>query len=446
MIENQLRPRLGLFSATMLVIGSIIGSGIFKKIAPMTVKLQSQNLVLLCWVAAGLITLMGALSYAEIASRLAQTGGLYAYLKSIYGRLTAYLFGWACFSVIQSASIASVAFVFAEASVRVFPQLSEMHVKWIAIATILLLTIINCLGLIFGAWLTNIFTVLKLLGIAAVTYFGFAYSTPMAQSAINNIQNTNTPNFSIPALFGAILGALWAFDGINNLGYIGGEIRNAKKIMPIALVLGVCAVLGTYLLVNISYFHALSLDSILEIAHKPGSVFAIEMIQKIRGSSWALFVSLLIMVSTFGTTNSSILTSCRIYYAMAKDGLFFPSLGLLHPRFKTPALALLAQGIWASALVAWGSFDLLTDMLIFASFIFYGLGVAGIFILRKKQHDIVDSDKIMRIPTAIPIIYILFCLTLVSVTLYQDTVQSLTGIGVIALGVPLYFLFFRKAK
>lgn len=444
MESNKLRPGLGLFSATMLVMGCIIGSGIFKKIAPMSLKLQSENLVLLAWVIAGLVTLFGALSYAEIASRLAQTGGLYAYLKAIYGKWTGYLFGWACFSVIQSASIASIAYVFGEALRRIFPQaIAPESVKYVTVSTILVLTFVNCLGLMFGAVVTNIFTVLKLAGIAVVVFLGFVYGMPGGDTVVSVGTGIASQGMGllIPTMFSAILSALWAFDGINNLGFVGGEVKNAKKTIPFALILGVTAVLAIYLVVNLSYFRALPFDDILTIARTDGTVFAIEMVSRIKGDSWALFVAMLIMVSTFGTTNASILTSSRIYYAMANDGLFFRALGRAHPRFHTPITALLVQSVWASALVLWSNFDQLTDMLIFASFIFYGLGAWGVYILRARKTG--EESKVLRVPSFVPLLYVIFCALLVGVTLYQDTLQSLVGVGLILLGIPLYWFVKR---
>ena len=335
--EDVLTPRLGLFTATMIVIGSIIGSGIFKKIAPMSLKLQSQSLVLWAWAFAGIITLFGALTYAEIAGRLAQTGGLYAYLRSMYGKFVGYLYGWSCFSVIQSASIASIAYVFAEAIYSLFPfSFYGIEVKLIAVSTILFLTLLNFVGLLFGAWLENIFTVLKIIGILLVAIFAFFIGQNTHPIISPAIPPTNLPATGIaliPLMFSAMLGAFWAYDGLNNIGFIGGEIKNAKKNIPLALIIGVSGILGIYLLVNFAYFHALVLSDIFTIAQMPGKIFAIEMIKQVKGPSAAQLVSILIMISTFGATNGSILTSARIYYAMARDNIFFKALGKTHPTF-----------------------------------------------------------------------------------------------------------------
>ena len=437
--------RLGLFTATMLVVGSLLGSGIFKKVAPMTLALQSPSLVLWCWFFAGVMTLLGVLTYAEVAARVAQTGGLYAYLRSMYGKPVGYLFGWSCFAVIQSASIASIAFVFAEAVIRIFPDVFQSHhLKGVAISTILLLTLINYVGVIFGAWVENIFTLLKTVGILGVAILGVLFGKPQVSHWITGQEpvfaDPPTGLSLIQVMFTSMLSAFWAYDGWNNVGFIGGEVKNPKRNIPLALILGVTSILAIYLFVNFAYFHALPFDEVLEIARNREQIFAVEMIHRILGSNWALMVSLLIMVSTFGSTNGSILSSARIYYAMARDQVFFSSVGKVHPRFKTPSQALVLQGIWASVLVILGSFDQLTDMLIFASFIFYGLGAFGLFLLRKRQ---IGSSPFL-VPTVIPVVYTLFCLMIVGVTLYQTPLQSGFGLLLIILGLPLYVGFQKR--
>ena len=239
----------------------------------------------------------------------------------------------------------------------------------------------------------------------------------------------------IPLMFSAMLGAFWAFDGLNNIGFIGGEIKNAKKNIPLALIVGVSGILGIYLFVNFAYFHALALKDIFTIAQMPGKIFAIEMIKHIKGSTAALLVSILIMISTFGATNGSILTSARIYYAMARDNIFFKALGKTHPKFQTPSASLLIQGFWASVLVCSGSFDQLTDMLIFVSFIFYGLGAWGLLRLRKQN---IGTPRFV-VPTIVPLLYVLFCATLVIFTICQNPGQAVVGLLLALAGIPVYF-------
>jgi len=430
----------------MVVIGSIIGSGIFKKIAPMTLKLQSESLVLTCWLIAGVITLFGALTYAEIGARMPATGGLYAYLHDVYGKSVGFFFGWACFAVIQSASISSIAYVFAEATKSIF-QVYGVETKVLAAATIFLLTAVNCLGLIFGAWVENIFTSLKILGIAIVAILAFmvSHNPDIAVAPTMQALPIDVPHglALVPAMFSAMVGAFWAYDGMNNIGFIGGEIKNANRNLPRALIFGVSGILVIYLVVNYSYFHALSLDQILAIARNPEKIFAIEMLQQTHGVRWSLFASILIMVATFGATNGSILTSARIYYAMARDGLFFKDMGTATRKQHTPVTALVWQGLWAMTLIFMGTFEDLTDMTIFAAFIFYGLGAFGLFLLRKKQRE---NHTGYRVFSFVPFIYILFCATLVIVTIYQDPVGAAKGLLLIAAGIPLYLWFMKRSK
>ena len=436
---NELRPRIGLFSACMIVMGSIIGSGIFKKVAPMTLKLQSEKWVLLCWLVAGIVTLFATLTYAEVASRTAQTGGLYSYLREMYGKWVSYLYGWSCFSIIQTASIASIAYVFAESVLGVFPNLSlVLSVKLIAIFSILLLSFINFLGVIFGALVENIFTVLKILGIILVIILGFHSSLPPEPVEVVKNSLPFTGGALVPALFSAMLGAFWAYDGFNNVGFLGGEVIQPRKNIPLALVLGVIAVLLIYLLVNLAYFHAFSVKEISTVANQKGLIFAVEMVKRIYGDGWAKIISLLLMASTFGATNSSILASSRIYYAMAKDKVFFSIFQRVHPRFGTPSVALLAQAIWASLLVLLGSFDELTDMLIFASFAFYGLGAFGLFRLRKT------SQSTFTVPSWIPLSYGFFCFLLVVVNIWEAPKQALVGAILVFSGLPLVWLISRS--
>jgi APA family basic amino acid/polyamine antiporter len=239
-----------------------------------------------------------------------------------------------------------------------------------------------------------------------------------------------------------MISAFWAFDGFNNVGFLAGEIQHPEKNIPRALLFGVLSVLGIYLLINFAYLYALPFQNILAIGEKGHNIFAVEWAEQIAGPTWSLFVSLLILISAFGATNGSLMSSSRIYFAMAEYKLFFASFKKVHPKFHTPYVALLAQGIWASSLVFTGSFDDLTDWLIFAAFIFYGLGAFSLFRLRKlhvgKPH--------YQAPTWIVMFYILFCVALVLVNIYQNPIQSMAGLGLISLGLPVYIWLKRSAK
>jgi len=463
--SSGLLTRLGLFTALMIVISSMVGSGIFKKIAPMSVELGSPGIILLCWLIPGIITMIGASTNAEIAGLIAAPGGQYVYFKKMYGNAFAFLYGWSCFSVIQSASIASIAYVFAESvnAVIPLPHLSEhlekftlfgifnplegFGVKALTIFTIIFLTTANYLGVIFGGYITNFFTALKIVGILIIIFLGLSISG----GSIGNVAPLlEKPGFQYEsslglfgAMFAAMLAAFWAYDGWNNIGYLGGEIKKPKRNIPLALFGGVIIVIVLYLAINFAFVYVMPVDEIINVANTPHTIVAIEVMRKFLGQSGAFLISLLIMVSTFGTTNGTILASSRIYFAMSRDSLFFSSAGKHHPKFRTPHISLLIQGCWASVLVLSGSFDQLTDMLIFASFIFYGMGAFGVFVLRRKMKDIERPYKAFGYPV-LPAIFVLFCIALVVVTIIQNPRDAGIGLGLVLIGIPFYLFWNRK--
>ena len=455
-----------MFTALMIVISSMIGSGVFKKIAPMSSELGSPGIILLCWLIPGIITMIGAATNAEIAGLIAEPGGQYVYFKRMYGNAFAFLYGWSCFSVIQSASIASIAYVFAESvnAVIPLPHLSEamekmtlfgifnpfegFGVKALTIITIIFLTSANYLGVVFGGYITNFFTALKIVGILVIIFLGISISG----GSLNNITPVlEKPGFQYDsglglfgAMFAAMLAAFWAYDGWNNIGYLGGEIKNPKRNIPLALFGGVAIVIIIYLAVNFTFLYVMPVDEIINVSKTSNSIIAIEVLRKFLGSGGAFFLSILIMVSTFGTTNGTILASSRIYFAMSRDDLFFSSAGKHHSKFRTPHISLLMQGLWASVLVLSGSFDQLTDMLIFASFIFYGMGAFGVFVLRRKMKDNPRPYKAFGYPV-LPAIFVVFCAVLVVVTIIQSPRDAGIGLGLVLIGIPFY-IFWNKKK
>lgn len=445
----------------------MIGSGVFKKIAPMSTELGSPGLVLLCWLIPGIITLFGAATNAEIAGLIAEPGGQYVYFKKMYGKAFAFLYGWSCFSVIQSASIASIAYVFSESvnAVIPLPHLPEhienisvfgifmpfegFGVKALTIFTLIFLTSANYFGVVFGGSITNIFTVLKVIGIFAIIILGLTISGGSVSNATPMFEQSGFQYGSQMGLFGAMfaamLGAFWAYDGWNNIGYLGGEIKDPKKIIPRSLYGGVIIVILIYLTVNFAYQFVMPVDEIINVAKTPHSIIAIEVLRKFLGTYGALFISILIMVSTFGTTNGTILASSRIYFAMAKDKLFFLNAGKHHSKYRTPHVSLLIQCAWASMLVLSGSFDQLTDMLLFAAFIFYGMGAFGVFVLRKKMKDEPRPYKVFWYPV-VPAIFVLFSFVLVVVTIIQNPRDAGIGLALILIGIPFYLFWNRKTK
>jgi basic amino acid/polyamine antiporter, APA family len=456
---SKLNRSLGLRLVVVIVIGNIIGSGIYKKVAPMAAELQSPGWVLLCWVLAGIITLFGALSNAEVAGMLADTGGEYAYYKTIYNRFFAFIFGWSLFTIIQTAAISSLAYVFAQsfngifALPPLFPQLAtihiggvfypfaDLHIKAVAIALIIFLTWINVKGIKTGAHFSTLILLLVFIGILLIIVFGLgSKESHIAASVIGNT-NTNTP-ISASGIFTAMLSAFWAYQGWAGIGYIGGEVKNPHRTIPKGIAIGVFTVIGLYLLINVTYLSLLSIPQ-LEAIHRSGNkIAAVEAVRMFWGANGALFISSLIMLTTLGCTNATVLASSRPYYAMAREGLFFPKAGTLN-KAQAPATSLLYQGIWACLLVFSGTFDQLTDMIIFAVFVYYGATTLGVFILRKKMPDHPRPYKVWGYPV-VPAIVVLFCAALFLNTIAARPREALIGSGLMLTGIPMYWYFKRR--
>ncbi|MGB2847429.1 MAG: amino acid permease [Saprospiraceae bacterium] len=465
-MENQkatLHRSLGLLSCVVLVISAIIGSGVFKKVAPMSESLQMPGYVLLAWLLAGMISLFGALSNAEIAGMFADSGGEYAYFKKIYNPFFAFLYGWGCFAAIRSASIASIAYVFAESLNHLikFPAIGDsdftllgilhpldnLTVKLIAAALLIGLTFINFKGLKLGE---NVSRGLTFTLVACMLFLIIAgiISAQGSWSHITTPAASFVPRsfFSggfLALLFTAMLGAFWAYEGWNNVGYLGGEIKNPQRNIPLSLLIGTLIVISIYLLINFVYHYISPIDDIIARQKTGSGIAAVDIVEIYLGRAGALFVSCLILVTTFNATNATILMASRIYYAMARDGYFFKKAGYVHPKHKTPSYSLWIQCLWSVILLFSGSFDQLTDLLIFASFLFYGATAFGVFVMRIKDPTRERPYKVVGYPF-VPAIFVLFCLALFIYTPSQRPMEALTGILLILTGVPFYFWWKKK--
>lgn len=458
---SQLNRTLGLRLAIVMVIGNIIGSGIYKKVAPMSAELHSPGWVLICWVLGGIITLFGALSNAEIASMLADTGGEYVYYKKIYNRFFSFLYGWSNFAAIKSAAIASIAYVFAQSlnsMVHIPPLFSSLsdiniagifypfeglNVKLIAIILIIFLTWVNSRGLKLGASLSTILLLLVLAGIASIVIFG-ASSTHADISSSFAMATTNAQPVTMSAVFTAMLAAFWAYEGWNTVGLLGGEIKNPNRNVPLSIAFGLLIVITLYLLANITYLSLLPIGTMEQINSAGNSIAAVEAVKVFWNEGGVIFISFLILLSTLGCTHATILGNARTSYAMAKGGLFFPGMAKIN-KAKVPGNALWYQGVWASTLVLSGTFDQLTDMLIFAAFIFYGATALGVFILRKKMPDTPRPYKVWGYPV-VPAIFIIFCIFLIVNTVIARPREAGIGLVLIFLGVPFYWWFNKKKQ
>lgn len=458
---KQLQRSLGLRLVIVVVVGNIIGSGVYKKVAPMAAELHSSGWILICWILGGIITLFGALSNAEVAGLLADTGGEYSYYKKIYNRFFAFIFGWSLFTVIQTASISSLAYVFAQSftSIIALPPLLpgladfnvgglfypfvDFNVKLTAIMLILLLTWLNTKGIKTGANVSTGILVLVFTGIFIIILFGL--NSDAAKITQPFVRSTTTGEaITVSAVFTAMLSAFWAYQGWAAIGYVGGEIKDANRTIPKGISIGVLLIITIYLLINATYLSVLSIPQLEQIHAADNQIAAVEAVRSFLGSQGAVFISVLILVTTLGCTNATILASCRTYFAMAREGLFFKRVAELN-KVNTPASSLWYQCIWACLLVLSGSFDQLTDMIIFAVFIYYGATTLGVFILRKKMPDAPRPYKVWGYPV-VPAIMIIFCAVLVCNTFFIRPREAAIGLVLMLTGVPMYWWFTRKNK
>ncbi|OZI07201.1 amino acid permease [Siphonobacter sp. BAB-5385] len=463
--QGHLRRSIGLVSGIVFVISAVIGTGVFKKVAPMSAELQSPGLVLAAWLLAGMISLAGTLSNAEVASMLVDSGGEYVYFRTIYNRFFAFLLGWTNFAVIRTASIASISYVFAQSlgSLITLPATSEslssihlfglqpldnLSVKLVAIGLVLILTLLNARGLKMGETISRILTVAMISTMLVIIVLGLFSATGswanIEQPSVNFDADKMSGGTLASALALACLSAFWAYEGWNNLGYIGGEIRNPQRNLPWALTIGTLIIMTIYLLMNFVYFYVLPIDDIIAVHQSKNGIAAVVAVKHFLGNGGGLAISLLILVTTFNCTSSTILMASRLFYAMAKDGLFFKTANYIHPVFNTPSKALWIQGFWSSVLILSGTFDQLTDMLIFASFIFYGATTLGVFILRRKMPDVNRPYKVIGYPI-VPGLFLVFCAFLVVNTLFTRTTEAMIGLLLMATGLPFYWIWRKRA-
>lgn len=461
MSSPQLARSLGLRLVIVFVVANILGSGVYKKVAPMAAELHSSGWVLAAWLLGGIISLFGALSYAEVAGMLAGTGGDYVYYQKIYNKFFAFQFGWSTFTIIQTGAISSLAYVFAQSlhsiadlppmlasladyNIRgIFYPFKDFNVKITAIALIILLTWINSRGLKTGAWLGTAILLLVLAGIGTIIIFGL--TSPEANiSQAFSFKTTNEQPVTFTAMFTAMLAAFWAYQGWASVGFIGGEAKNANRNIPAGIAIGCFIVIGLYLLVNTAYLSLLPVQALEKINASENTVAAIEAVKVFWGRSGEVFIAVLILITTLGCNHATIITSSRIYYAMAKENLFFSRVARLN-RHAVPANSLLLQCIWASVLVLSGTFDQLTNMIIFAVFAFYGATALGVFILRKKMPGAQRTYKVWGYPV-VPAIVILFSAALFINTIIAKPREAGIGLALMLTGVPMWYYFKRAAQ
>jgi amino acid transporter len=448
---NELKRELGPWAAASIVVGTVIGSGIFLVPRTMVLRVGTPGMVFFVWVFGGLLSLAGALSYAELSAALPEAGGEYAYLREAYGPMWGFLYSWTQMWVAKSGSIATLATGFVQYLATFFPSLSvafySAHLKFgqkslpvdfrygqiFAMVLILALGGLNYFGVKLGGRVQVAVTFVKVALIAFVIIAGLGFG-PAHQADSGSALPLTSAGF-----FAALVGALWAYDGWNNVSMVASEVRDPQKNLPRALIWGTAAVIAIYLLANAAYFHVLN-------AHEVGSSerVASEMMSRILGHPGAAAVAVAAMISMFAALNGSILSGSRVPYAAARDGYFFRGVAEVNPRYHTPAHSIVMLTVWSALLVLSGQYEELYTYVIFASWILYGMTTASVIVLRKKRPDLSRPYRTLGYPL-VPIVFVLVASILVLSTLIDSPSASLKGIGLILLGLPFYFYWKNRA-
>lgn len=461
--KNRLLRALTLTDAMSLVVGTVIGTGVFLKSAVMTQQLGTPSLVLLAWLAAGLLSLAGALTYAELGAMFPEAGGEYVYLNKAYGDAPAFLYGWMQFAVAATGGIAAISTGFAiflsalvpmggpwiERDFHLFGQQLHWQLglpQFVAVAAIILFSAINCIGVMAGGRVQSVLTAAKVLGIGVIVFGVMLLSRSAGWSHLATPPGASQWS-GVQAFGAAMLAALWAYNGWYALPLIAGEVQEPQRNVPRGLILGMLSVLFIYLLTNLSYFYALPISEVMtsnSTAHRDALPVAAKAAQTFLGPVGTAFISVAFIVSTLGALNGIILSNARIPYAMARDGLFFKRMGQVSREGRVPVWAIIFQGAWASALALSGTFDQITTYSIFALWLFFGVTASTVFVLRRKMPDAKRPYRTLGYPL-VPFVFILVAAWLVINTLLTSPVESAAGLALIALGLPVY-LYFKQRK
>ena len=520
MSNPPLKRALGLYATTALVIGSVVGSGIFSSPSEMARDLPSAPYLIGVWILTGVLTLFGAFTMCELVGQMPRTGGLYEYFRDVYGEGIGFLYGWANFVIAGSGAIAAISFFFAMYFENFLPLPHFTHTltslglsestpwnipflgaifpyqflgrKLVASLLVIFLTALNIRGVKLGGTLQSISTTAKLLAILAIVLVAFIAGSHVGSTS--NITSSTLPLLfkegasiahdaggrSLWTLIGAIAlamsGAFWSYDGWGNVAYIAGEVREPTKTIPRAIIMGTVIFIALYIVVNLAYFYILSVTG---VANAPGDRVASQMIFAVVGAGGAGIIAAIMMLSAFDTTNSTTLTNARVYFAMARDGLFTRKSAEVHPKFQTPHIALLLQGAWSIVLLVTGSFDLITSMYVFVNWVLYVLMAVAVFVLRKRKApqekpsvagsaaSVDDLGGKQRFPPHerpfsvpgypwVPAIFVIFASAFLIITLVTDIqsyqtgtqplIKSATGIALVLTGLPFYFYWRWKRK
>ncbi len=462
----ELIPGLGLVSSTTIVMGSMIGSGIFIVSADIARQVQSPGLLILTWVLTAFLTIAAALSYGELAAAMPRAGGQYVYLREALGPLFGFLYGWTLFLVIQTGTVAAVAVAFAKFLGLFVPSISAANYllnfgtltvlgkSWpvalstqqlVAIACLVVLTTVNCFGLKLGALVQNVFTFTKTAALLGLVLFGYLLGRSAAVIRGNFSDfwrgaGFNLDVFTVVAV--AMVGSLFAADAWNNITFTAGEVKNPRRNLPLSLLLGTGVVLALYVAANLVYLSVLPLEA---IQHAPEDRVGTAAAQAILGLGGQYVMAAFIIISTFGCANGLILAGARVYYAMARDGLFFQRAARVHPKYHTPVHSLILQGLWASALTLSGTYSQLLDYVIFAVLLFYILTISGLFVLRRTRPEMERPYRALGYPL-LPALYILMAVFIEIQLLRFKPQFTWPGLIIVLLGLPVYLALRTVAR
>lgn len=471
--NSQLKRALGLYAATSVVIGSVVGSGIFSSPSGMARTLESAPLLLFVWLLGGIFTAMGAMTQCELVGQMPKTGGMFVYLKTIYGERIGFLYGWANLMIAGSGAIAGISSIFASyagefiALPKFSPEweslgvnipilgtlypFADIGVKLLGTAVIVILTALNIRGVKLSGTFQSITTSSKILAIFAIAAIALIAGGSTGSTANWFETSAATAAMSTGEIIGilaiALSGAFWAYDGWGTVAYLAGEVKEPSKTIPRAILLGSFVFITLYLIVNLAYLYILPVGTMASVE---GDRVASSMASQVLGVTGGVLIALLIMLSTFDATNSTILTNARCYFAMAKENLFWRKTGEVHPKYQTPYISLMIQGGWSIILLFSGSFWIIIDMYVFVNWMVYILMGLGVFIMRYRYPDRERAFKVPGYPV-VPAIFVLFAITFVVLSLTTDIqnfnegkqpfLNSVMGIILVLSGLPLYYLW-----
>ena len=445
----KLKRQLGLFDSTMMVIGIVIGSGIFMTTGLMAEALPSPSFILIAWVLGGVMMIAGALTYAELGAAMPKAGGQYVYLREAYGPLPAFLFGWVAFIAYLTGTNAAIAVAIAEHMGSFFPTLSPENIildlgfyhlssgQLMALTIIFGLSLVNYLGVVLGKWVQNVLTILKIGSILVFALIGLLVTTNVS---IDYTLNPTGLSFGqiLMGMGVALIAVNWTVGGWDYVTLVSGEVKSPEKNLPRALIFGTLAIISLYILINLAYLKSMPISQIAgEI--KIGEASA----RALFGNGIAGLFTVAVILSMFGSLNGNILVGPRVTYAMAKDDLFFRQAADVHPKYRTPGNAIILQGIWAGILTLTGTFKELITLVVFVNFMLWIAASSTVFVLRKKQPDLHRPYKVWGYPW-VPALFILFSLAVMVNTFFESPGQSLMGLGLTFLGLPAYYYWNKR--